>query len=65
MEIGHRQQKLWRKPIVQSMANPTVIMYKIKLFCKIKLQLDWPRIADWAYAITFAVDVRFKFRDQL
>ena len=29
------------------------------------VQLDCPRIADWAYAITFAVDVRFPFRDQL
>ena len=30
-----------------------------------KIQLDWPRIGNWAYAITFAVDLRFPFRDQL
>ena len=29
------------------------------------LQLDWLRIADWDYAMVWAVDVRFPFRDQL
>ena len=24
IEIGHRQQKLWRKPTLQSMDNPAV-----------------------------------------
>ena len=29
------------------------------------LPLDWPSIADWAYASRFAVEVRFQIRDHL
>ena len=28
------------------------------------VQLDWPSIADWAYASIFAVEVRFQIQDQ-
>ena len=30
----------------------------------ISVQLDWPSIADWAYASIFAVKVQFHIRDQ-
>ena len=32
--------------------------------CNIGLQLDWLKIAEWAYAGIFAAEVRFQIRDQ-